>query len=61
MFIDISFLLFIFTLFIYSTVYTGNYPFAVYPDVIIQSALSSTAFVISDTSALVGLGLVYID
>jgi hypothetical protein len=40
---------------------TGNYPFAVYPDVIIQSAKSNTALVISETYALVGRGFVYID
>ena len=39
----------------------GNNPFVVSPDVIVASVRSRIAFVISETSALVGLGLLYID
>lgn len=39
----------------------GNYPFVVSPDVIVASVKSKTEFVMSDTYALVGLGLLYID
>ena len=45
----------------YETVYSGNSPFAVSPEVIMQSARSRMAFVISETSALVGRGLLSID
>jgi hypothetical protein len=40
---------------------TGKSPLVVYPDVIVASVKSNTAFVVSETSALVGLGFVYID
>lgn len=39
----------------------GKSPLVVSPEVIVESVKSKTAFVISETSALVGLGLVYID
>ena len=39
----------------------GNNPFVVYPEVIVASVKSRTALVISETSALVGLGLLSID
>ena len=39
----------------------GKSPFVVYPEVIVASVKSRIAFVMSDTSALVGLGFAYID
>ncbi len=39
----------------------GKSPFVVSPEVIVASVKSRTALVMSETSALVGLGLVYID
>jgi len=39
----------------------GKNPFVVSPEVMVASARSSTALVMSDTSALVGLGLLSID
>lgn len=39
----------------------GKSPFVVYPEVIVESVKSKTALVISETSALVGLGFVSID
>ena len=39
----------------------GNSPFVVSPEVMVESVKSRTAFVMSETSALVGLGFVYID
>ena len=45
----------------YEIVSTGNYPFAVSPEVIVLSAMSKTVLAMSETYALVGLGFVYID
>ena len=49
------------TLLMVSTDSRGNSPLAVYPDNIVQSVKSKTAFVTSDISALDGLTLLSID
>lgn len=49
------------TLLIVSTDYLGNNPLAVYPDNMVQSARSRTAFVTSEISALEGLTLPSMD